>query len=62
MSEAVSEAVNKKRYVAVEETLLNKILSIIQQLPYASVAGLMEEIKKEGNIVTIKEIEKKNKE
>jgi len=46
----------KKKYVAVEEGLLNKILSIIQQLPYANVAGLMEEVKKEGNIKVIEEV------
>jgi hypothetical protein len=51
----MSEVKNEKKYVAVEEILLNKMLSIIQQLPYASVATFMEEVKKEGNIIAIEE-------
>ena len=53
MKEAISE-----NYVAVKEELLNKILAVIQQLPYSAVAGLMEEIKKEGNIKSILEDKK----
>lgn len=54
----MKEANNERKYVAVEEGLLNKMLTVIQNLPWNVVSGLMEEVKKEGNIKVIEEIKK----
>lgn len=55
----MKETVNdNKKYVAVEENLLNKMLTVIQNLPYSVIAGLMEEVKKEGSIKIIEEVKK----
>lgn len=42
-----------KKYVAVEENLLNKMLAIMQELPYRVASGVMDDVKTEGNIVAI---------